>query len=882
MGINLKSLSSYDNDSMDNSYHYKKIENYKSSFSELSNLLNLINNNNENKYDALTESYKNLVESGTVDALNRSLYTNIDNLKLKLGSFINYIQEHQKPNNIALVFYKDALNLHEKFNRSVDSKKMELALRNNNGTINILSKSYNPEYLKAILDRKSIIEDILFQNVTSRSGDGKLSADWAQNIINDVCKAFSINTSSENISPKKLHYMFLDNIVSDSLNNDTISEKCSIRNYYDAFSSMRCNIETLASIDDNETMVLLKKIISFNYSNIATNVSTIYQKNFIGTDGSIITDNYVINYCVDTIGTITDIYFMYSETARQTLINAIENSNKIIRYCEDIYKNTYPQDFNTTDNATESFSKDLEECSCYLEIYRELMNEAMYQYNLDTYLSEAKHSNRSPQGRQPNHVPNQNNGSNNQQQQNQNSNNQPNNNQQNNQNNNNQQNNQSNNDKQNSGENQSNQQQQNQNNNTQQNNQNNNKKKKENDDGILERIIDLIRKIIDKIKALFDRFMGRTREIATANANTKFWNSYRERIRTLDLSNVEVSDWYDYDYDTIVNKSVFVEFDILKPELKSNEDFGNYIIRQVTGNNNITYSDGDFSNVCKDMYVTKYFDSNNKVKYSGTETSKHTNDLIVLLDDYFARGGDENTTINKSISDDIKKLTAITDKLSNKEFMNQLVEKLEKSNIDESVSNFDIYSYTYTSYLTETSRLSRSDLSSSEFGVKELRKFPLDTKKHVLSAVKFFNHVDPAHENELAKNILSKIKKFGIDLKSLLPKNSNNRFSKYIKIKESTGSIEESFNLAKELGLNTLHEIEIDTHGASFDTGDNEDSVQAEYKKLYGVLQARINRYLTFMTKALGARETQALAMIKQTIELYRMVFNVKSNDDED
>ena len=867
MGINLKSLSSYDNDSMDNSYHYKKIENYKSSFSELSNLLNLINNNNENKYDALTESYKNLVESGTVDALNRSLYTNIDNLKLKLGSFINYIQEHQKSNNIALVFYKDALNLHEKFNRSVDSKKMELALRNNNGTINILSKSYSPEYLKAILDRKSIIEDILFQNVTNRSGDGTLSADWVQNIINDICKAFSINTSSENISPKKMHYMFLDNIVSDSLNNNTISEKCSIRNYYDAFGSMRCNIENLASIDDIETMELLKKIISFIYSNIATNVSTIYQKNFIGTDGSIITDNHIINYCVDTIGTIADIYFIYSETVRQILINAIENSNKIIRYCEDVYNNTYPQDFNTTDNATESFSKDLEECSCYLEIYRELMNEAMYQYNLDSYLSEAKHSNRSPQGRQPNHVPNQNNGSNNQQQQNQNSNNQSNNNQQNQSSN--QQNNQNNN------------QQQNQNNNTQQNNQNNNKKKKENDDGILERIIDLIRKIIDKIKALFDRFMGRTREIATANANTKFWNSYREKIRTLDLSNVEVSDWYDYDYDTIVNKSVFVEFDILKPELKSNEDFGNYIIKQVTGNNNITYSDGDFSNVCKDMYVTKYFDSNNKVKYSGTETSKHTNDLIVLLDDYFARGGDENTAINKSISDDINKIKIISDKIANKEFMEQELEKLKKANINESVSNFDLYNYSYTSYLTETSKASRSDLSSSEFGVKELRKFPLDTKKHVLSAVKFFNHVDPAHENELAKNILSKIKKFGIDLKSLLPKNSNNRFSKYVKIKESTGSIEESFNLAKELGLNTLHEIEIDTHSANIDTGDN-DAEQAEDKKQFGVLQARVNRYLTFMTKALGARETQALAMIKQTIELYKMVFNVKSNDDED
>ena len=878
MGINLKSLSSYDNDIVANSsYHYKKIENYRSSFSELSNLLNLINNNNENKYNSLTESYENLVECGTVDALNRSLFINTNNLKSKLQSFIDYIREHQRSNNTALAFYTDALKLHDKFNSSIDAKKLESILNNTDTKIKVLSKSSSPEYLHSTLKKKIEIENAIFHYITNNSEDCELLV-TIQNTTNDIDK---ILFDSNNNDIKIIYHTFLDNVVSDSLNNEKISEKCSIRNYYEAIGNMRSNIETLNNIDDNETIILLKKLISFIYDTIIVpNASIEYQKNYIGTDGNnIVSNSNLINYCVNTIGKIADIYFIYSEMVRQNLIKYIENSNKIIRYCEDLYNSEYPQDFNTTDNATQSFSKDFEECSCYLEIYRELLNEAMYQYNLDMYLLEGKNSNGSPKGRQPNHTPNQNNASNNNQQNN--NNNQSNNNSQQNQNSNpNQQNNQNNNDKQNSGENQNNQQQQNQNN-TQQNNQNDAKKKKENDDGILERIIDLIRKIIDKIKALFDRFMGRTKEIATANANTKFWNAHREKIRTLDLSNVEVSDWYDYDYETIVNKSVFVEFDILKPELKSNEEFGNYIIKQVTGGNNITYSEGDFSNVCKDMYVTKYFDSNNKVKYSGTETSKHTNDLIVLLDDYFARGGDENTTINKSIYNDINKIKAISDKIANKEFMEQELEKIKKANLNESASSFDLYNYTYTSYLTETSKASKSNLSSSEFGIKELRKFPLDTKKHVLSAVKFFNYVDPAHENELAKNILSKIKKFGIDLKSLLPKNSNNRFSKYIKIKESVENLEEDFNLAKELGLNTLHEIEIDTHSANIDTGDN-DAEQAEDKKQFGILQARVNRYLTFMTKALGARETQALAMIKQTIELYKMVFNVKSNDNED
>lgn len=45
---------------------------------------------------------------------------------------------------------------------------------------------------------------------------------------------------------------------------------------------------------------------------------------------------------------------------------------------------------------------------------------------------------------------------------------------------------------------------------------------------------------------------------------------------------------------------------------------------------------------------------------------------------------------------------------------------------------------------------SRSELSDEDFGVPELRKFPLDSEKHVRSAIKFFNYVDPEYEKELA------------------------------------------------------------------------------------------------------------------------------------
>lgn len=78
----------------------------------------------------------------------------------------------------------------------------------------------------------------------------------------------------------------------------------------------------------------------------------------------------------------------------------------------------------------------------------------------------------------------------------------------------------------------------------------------------------------------------------------------------------------------------------------------------------------------------------------------------------------------------------------------------------------------------------RSELDDSEFGVPSKRKFPLDTEKHVRSAVKFFNYVDPEDEELLAENIIKALKKFNIKDINVSEKN---RFYKYYQsyIKES-------------------------------------------------------------------------------------------------
>ena len=65
----------------------------------------------------------------------------------------------------------------------------------------------------------------------------------------------------------------------------------------------------------------------------------------------------------------------------------------------------------------------------------------------------------------------------------------------------------------------------------------------------------------------------------------------------------------------------------------------------------------------------------------------------------------------------------------------------------------------------------------TDFGIPELKKYPMPDKAHVLAAIRMFNHVDASHEKELAKNILSKMRKYSISTDSI---GDSNRLKKYI------------------------------------------------------------------------------------------------------
>jgi hypothetical protein len=79
--------------------------------------------------------------------------------------------------------------------------------------------------------------------------------------------------------------------------------------------------------------------------------------------------------------------------------------------------------------------------------------------------------------------------------------------------------------------------------------------------------------------------------------------------------------------------------------------------------------------------------------------------------------------------------------------------------------------------------IEHADISDKEdenkYGVPDLKKFPMPDAKHVKSAIRFFNYIDPKHEKELAEAILERMKEYGMSFEDF-GVGDENRFKKYI------------------------------------------------------------------------------------------------------
>ncbi len=123
-------------------------------------------------------------------------------------------------------------------------------------------------------------------------------------------------------------------------------------------------------------------------------------------------------------------------------------------------------------------------------------------------------------------------------------------------------------------------------------------------------------------------------------------------------------------------------------------------------------------------------------------------------------------------------LQSVKDILNFKDFKN------ESTLLSESLNEFLMSGMTIDEALSmneaKLASKERKTLSDDEFGLPEKRKFPLNDKKHVLLAIKFFNRCDKKDQEELAKNIFKAMKKYDISMDAI---GKNNKLRNYMKEK---------------------------------------------------------------------------------------------------
>lgn len=96
------------------------------------------------------------------------------------------------------------------------------------------------------------------------------------------------------------------------------------------------------------------------------------------------------------------------------------------------------------------------------------------------------------------------------------------------------------------------------------------------------------------------------------------------------------------------------------------------------------------------------------------------------------------------------------------------------------IYNESVYpAHDYGEYINEEAMTTatRNSLPDSEFGIPKYRRYPLNDEKHILLAIRFFNHVEEEFEKELASNIIKKVKEY--DMADKVHVGGKNRFKPY-------------------------------------------------------------------------------------------------------
>lgn len=169
------------------------------------------------------------------------------------------------------------------------------------------------------------------------------------------------------------------------------------------------------------------------------------------------------------------------------------------------------------------------------------------------------------------------------------------------------------------------------------------------------------------------------------------------------------------------------------------------------------------------------------------ETDKRHNSLIFLLSNSFL--GSMELRNNRFIINNNRSFISYYMEPNVKYYMN-----IRENTLSNKYDNLSIIDEDADIKLEENNSFILESSNDKNYGLPELKKYPMPDAKHVKSAIKFFNYVDAEHEEELANAIKRNIKKFNL---SDITVGSKNRFSKYAKsmkqvtIKESVLNVSE-------------------------------------------------------------------------------------------
>lgn len=110
-------------------------------------------------------------------------------------------------------------------------------------------------------------------------------------------------------------------------------------------------------------------------------------------------------------------------------------------------------------------------------------------------------------------------------------------------------------------------------------------------------------------------------------------------------------------------------------------------------------------------------------------------------------------------------------------------------------------------------RLPEDKSVDPEFGIPEEKKYPLYDKKHVISAIKLFGHVEPKYESQLAKAIIQRMEKYNISFDMV---GEENPLFKHL----PANKLNESFEYETRLKISRiLNDIRTVQYGYADETG---------------------------------------------------------------